>query len=157
MSEHPASIEREHTEFRLTVIVGEPASPGGSTRVRVDPAGQLYAEQVFAAGDVSADTQTEEIIGDRGEITDRASGELTAVEAATIFRLVSQLPWGQPPPTRPGVPPEAISNWTLTAANGARLTLRMWLRDAEQHATVGPLLAEINRQLFRIARGAIVL
>jgi hypothetical protein len=112
---------------------------------------------MFVTGDVSADPRTEEIILDGRHVMDRVSGKLSPSEAATIFQLASQLPWGQPGPTRPGVPPEAITNWALSAAHGKDVTMRMWLRDAEHHATVGPLLTEINRQLFRITRGGFLL
>lgn len=143
-------------EYRLTVLVGEPTAPGGLTRVRLDGTGRIQAEQVFATGHVGAEAQTAEIILDGGQVTDRASGELSRDEVVNIMHQASLVPWAQPFPSRSGIPPEAITNWTFHTANGGQFTLRMWLRDAERDEAVGPVLAELSRHLIRIAKGKIV-
>ena len=142
-------------EYRLTVLVGEPTAPGGLTRVRLDGTGRIQAEQVFATAPVGPEAQTAEIVRDGGRVTDRASGELRHDEVANILRQASLVPWGQPDPSRSGVPPEAITNWSFRTADGREHTLRMWLRDAEADEAVGPVLRELNRHLLRIAKGTI--
>ena len=156
MSEEPIQHDLARLgDYRLTVLVGELTAPDGLTRIRIDGTGRIEAAQVFADVLVGGEAWTAEIIRDGGRVTDRASGILSPEETVHIMTLASRIPWTQPHSSRAGVPPEVVTSWTLVTAAGQALTLRMWLRDAEQDPIVGPVLRKIASHVHRIAEGRI--
>ena len=156
MSEEPIQLDLARLgDYRLSVLVGELAAPDGLTRIRIDGTGRIEAAQVCADVLVGAEAVTAEIIRDGGRVTDRALGILSREETIDILTQASGIPWTQPVSSRAGVPPEAVTNWTFTTATGEALTLRMWLRDAEQDPVVGPVLRKVAGHVHRIAKGRI--
>lgn len=144
-------------EYRLTVQVGERSAPDGMTRVRLEGTGRMEAEQVLAAQQVGPETRGAEQAAAGEQIVERASGELPRDEVEKLMYQASLFPWGRRFPSRPGIPDEAITDWTLETTRGQRATLRMWLREAERDQAVGPVLEELRRQLGRMAEGRMYL
>jgi hypothetical protein len=127
-------------DLELIVNVGDQLSEHGLTRVIVDGTGRLAVEQ------------------QRGrETVEQFSGELNQESAERLFRQILQFDWSQRFPPRPGLPDEAIVEWTLRDSQGSTRTLKVWLRDAEKHGAMAPAFAELRRHVDRLSYGKLYL
>lgn len=136
------------TEFEMTLQVGDVASPDGQTRVSLNGDGRFEADETReepsteGAGDgpKAAAAKAEPVVG-----------EVARSEAADILKGVARFPWGRDFPSRPGIPDEAIVVWQFGRKGEPPVTLRIWLREAESDALIGPVLETLRKELARVS------
>ena len=132
----PARLE----DFALVVEVGDSLSEDGLTRVRVDGDGRIVVEQE-----------------PQREATPRAHAKLDRASTETLLRGASQFDWGRRFPTRPGIPDEAVVQWSLQDRQGAQLTMKTWLREAEKDASMAPVLKALRKTVESSSEGRLYL
>ena len=142
-------------EYQLQVSVGEATAPDGITRLRLDGAGTLEAAQlreVVGAGD----KERAQARAPEGG-AERVAGKLPPEEAMRLLEQVSFAQWGRPFPQRPGIPDEAIVEVSFGRTGRGAASARLWLRDAEADAAIGPVLAQLRRHLGELSGGKVYL
>jgi len=127
-------------DFELVAEVGDPLSEEGLTRVKLSGDGRLTVEQQHGK--------------EKGE---QFSSEINRENVENLLRQASQFDWGQRFPSRPGLPDEAIVQWYLYDRQGNTMTLKVWLRDAEKHGAIGPVLAALRKSVERMTDGKLYL
>jgi len=127
-------------DFELVAEVGDPLSEEGLTRVKLSGDGRLTVEQQHGKG--------------KGE---QFSGEINRENTENLLRQASQFDWGQRFPSRRGLPDEAIVQWYLYDRHGSTMTLKVWLRDAEKHGAMAPVLAILRKSVERVTDGKLYL
>jgi hypothetical protein len=139
-------------EYRLGVVVGEPAAPDGETRVTLDGGGRFAAEQTQAEGRPEAPAAQKAVAE-----AERVYGEIGAEEAAKLLYQATLFPWGRTFPNRLGIPDEAVVRWTLEGPRGERVTLKVWLGDAEREPALAPVVEGLRSHLRRLSDGRMYL
>lgn len=133
-------------EYELELTVGEPAAPDGQTRVRLDGRGHFVARQYF-----------EDAADEKRTAPREVEGEIPPQEARRVLNQASAFDWDRRFPSRPGIPDEAIANWSLGARDGSARTVRVWLTEAEDDPAMGPVLDTLRAALDRFSQGALYL
>jgi hypothetical protein len=156
------------SDYQLISDVGNPYEPEGLTRALLSGTGRLVVEQ-HQAGPTRPTEGPEQVAGgyERGrqgegrppDVTARRAGEYDfGVEATKeMITRAADFPWAQPFPTRPGIPSEPVLEWTLQDERGPKLTLTVWLRDAEKDEVMGPVVAAFRHAVERATRGELFL
>lgn len=143
-----SSGDRDLTGYRLTVGVGDPLSPDGLTRLTLDGNGEIQVQQVYAdeggAKHGAGDDRT-------GPPECERSGRIDGSEAASLLRSLTQLKWDRKFPPRPGIPDEAIVEWSLRKSGDDVLAMKTWLEDAERDPGLGPVLSRLRNELARLS------
>ena len=127
-------------DFELIVDVGDTLSPEGLTHVELSGNGNLVAEQ-----------RREKEIGEKYE--GRIDGETTA----SMLRKASEFDWERRFPSRPGLPDEAVVQWTLRDRKGAAVTVKVWLREAEKNGVMAPVLDGLRKDVDHMTDGKLYL
>lgn len=123
-------------DFELTVEVGDTFSEDGLTRVRLNGGGRLAVEQ----------QREQERGGEFHTEVDRDSME-------RLLRLAAQFDWQRRFPSRPGLPDEAVVQWSLRDRQGGTATVKVWLRDAEKDQVMAPVLNVLRQGVDRATGG----
>lgn len=110
------------SDFVLVTEVGNPLSAEGLTRAILSGTGDFRVEHVQGGEEARP--------ADAKKNSDRF--EFGAETAQTLLARVARFPWNRTFPSRPGVPDEPILVWTFVDRRGSEVSLKMWLRDAEE-------------------------
>jgi hypothetical protein len=126
-------------EFSLLLSVGDRLSEFGRTEVRLIGTGELSVSHHGHEHD-----KAQEPI--RGEISARAL-------IADVFGAASQIDWEGRFPGRPGIPDEAIVEWTLREGANREVSRKQWLRDVEKDAVASRALRILRAEVGRLSQG----
>ena len=138
-------------EYELHVAVGDPIGEHGLTRIALNGGGHMAAEQIFE--EIPAEKQS----AGAARKPRQAEGQIDVEAATKLMRQVSQFLWDRKFPSRPGIPDEAVVVWTFGLKDGPSLTLKVWLREAEQDPALGPVLRALREGLATVSHGEIYL
>jgi hypothetical protein len=142
------------------VEVGNPASPHGQTRLRLDGDGDFVARSVFAdAGQVAPvhALDMDDVKWGSDEKLQVVRGRVEAPRAVELLAQAVGFPWDRPFPSRPGIPDEAIVVLRFGPKGGPQSAVKLWLREAEADPVVGPVLKELRRYLEDFSSGQLYL
>ena len=151
MGEHVSFEAGRVSDYRLVVTVGNPSAPDGQTRVEVSGTGRFEAEQV------GGDAGTKASVLEARDAARRSEGAIRKEELERLFYQASLLPAERDFPNRRGIPDEAIVEYRFERADGAVMTARAWLRDAEKDPALGSVLRELRGLLKRFSDDRIYL
>jgi hypothetical protein len=147
MNEKGVSMERGPQDEKnvadpreLTCSVGERASPDGQTVAVLSTEGALLVSQHG---------------GEYGRKS--ADAEVSPQTAHELFERAARFDWRAEFPPRPGIPGEAIVEWTLRGGDGSESTVRAWIHDAEKDDLMGPVLRELRAAVERASKGELYL
>lgn len=132
-------VKFDHTrpdDFELTVGVGDSLREDGLTRVTLDGTGRLTVEHERPDGKEAP-----------------VRGELPREEAGSVLTRASQFPWERRFPARPGLPDEAVVQWSLQDRKGATVAVKAWLREVEKDPVMTTVLATLRKHVERVSRG----
>lgn len=132
--------EAKVQDLELIVDVGDTLSPDGLTHVELSGSGSLLVE-------LQREKETEQ----------KYEGQIGAETAASLLKRAAGFDWERRFPPRPGLPDEAIVQWTLKDRSGAVVTVKAWLRDAEKDRVMAPVLEELRLKVDRLTGGKLFL
>lgn len=136
-------------DFDLVIAVGDALSEHGLTRATLDGRGRLVVEQERAAAPVAEQREPAKLAA--------AHAELGAEETRSLLARAAQFDWERRFPSRPGLPDEAIVEWTFRDRRGAAVTVRAWLRDVEKDPAMAPVLAALRKGVDQATSGRLYL
>jgi hypothetical protein len=158
MSEEFIAFDRAYPQdYSLQVEVGKATSPEGVTRVKVDGTGTIEAEQYIPPADLSARKSELQQKSEVQQSDGKVAGRISPDEVSRLMEQASLAPWSSRFPQRLGIPGEAIVVISFQGARGKGASVKMWLRDAEKDAAVGPILEQLRGHLKELAGDKIYL
>ncbi len=129
-------------DFSLMVNVGDRLSESGCTQVQVTGTGALTISHQGRDHEHKAQ--------------EPIHGEL-AGQVAELFATASQINWEGKFPGRPGIPDEAIVEWTLRDGANHEFRCKSWLRDVEKDAVMSRALKLLRAEVDRLSKGKLFL
>ena len=129
-------------DWELIADVGNILAPEGLTHVLLSGSGNLLVEE-----------RHEKETGHKYE------GRIDEGTSVGLLKNASQFDWERRFPPRPGLPDEAIVEWTLRSREEGEgvATVKVWLRDAEKDRIMAPVLEELRRNVDRLTDGKLFL
>jgi hypothetical protein len=130
-------------DFLLELDVGDQASEEGLTQAQVTGSGRVTIKH-FGGEDEKSERQP-------------IYAELNREQVVELFLAASQFDWNVKFPNRPGIPDEAIVEWTLRDNQTGELKRKAWLRDAEKSETMSRALKILRREVDQLSHGRLFL
>jgi len=143
---NPTSIRFDASragDFSLMVNVGDRLSESGCTQVQVSGTGALTVSHHGREHEQKAQ--------------EPIHGEFAREQVADLFGTASQIDWEGKFPGRPGIPDEAIVEWTLRDGADRELRRKAWLRDVEKDAVMSRALKLLRAEVDRLSQGRLFL